>query len=138
MSATILILEDDAVLQALLREVLEEEGYAVVAADTFPALMATVPPHADLLISDLLVHYEPVGLDAIRQARRLIDPALPCVICTAAQHQVERFKPEIDQLGAQVLTKPFTIDELIATVSHVLQPAPPAPMHSFPLLPALA
>lgn len=138
MSATILILEDDTVLLALLCEVLEDEGYQVVAADTLPALVAAVPPRADLLISDLLVHYELVGLDAIRQVRQLIDPTLPCVICTAAQQQIERFQSEIAQLGAHVLVKPFTIDELVATVSRVLQPDLPPLRSSSPLLPALA
>jgi CheY-like chemotaxis protein len=139
MSATILVLEDDTVLQALLCEVLEDEGFHVVAADTLPALVAAAPAHADLLISDLLVNFEPVGLDAIRRARQLISPALPCVICTAAQKQIEAFQPEIERLGAHVLPKPFTIDELIATVMRVLKPAPKETIRAIPpLLPALA
>lgn len=123
MSATVLILEDDPVLQDLLREVLEDEGYRVVAADTLPALLDMAPAQAQLLITDLMVNFELVGLQAIKRVRQALHPQLPALICSAAQRQFEQLRPEIDQLGAKVLAKPFTIDELLSAVSQSLKPA---------------
>ena len=123
MSATILVLEDDATLQELLCEVLQDEGYSVVAAESLPKLLDAVPAHADLLITDLLVDFHAVGLEAIETVRRITRPNLPALICTAAQQQLDPLQPEIARLNAQLLHKPFTIDELVEAVSHALAPA---------------
>jgi CheY-like chemotaxis protein len=122
MAATILVLEDDPALQELLREVLVDEGYRVVTADTLPALLGQMPvsPEPDLLISDMLVDLEPVGLDAIAAVRSTTNRPVPAIICTAASTHVERFREQLDHLGAVVLAKPFSIDSLIGTVSSVL------------------
>jgi two-component system, OmpR family, response regulator CpxR len=127
MSATILVLEDDLVLQSLLCEVLEDEGFTVVAADSLPRLLAALPPRADLLITDLLLNFEPVGLHAITEIRRAVRPTLPVLLCSAAERQIARYEDEITRLGASVLPKPFTIDELVGSVDRAMRPvvAPP-------------
>lgn len=122
MSATILLLEDDAALQDLLREVLQDEGYHVVAADSLSSLLEAAPKHADLLITDLLVDFQMVGLQAIAGIRQIVHTNLPALICTAAQKQLEVLQPEIERLQAKVLHKPFTIDELVDAVSRALSP----------------
>ena len=136
MSTTILVLEDDSVLQDLLREVLQDEGFQVIAATSLPELLEIVPQHARLLITDLLFNFETVGLTAIEQVRQVTQPNLPALICTAAQKHVEVLQPEIARLGAYVLTKPFTIDELVATINCALQPT--APPRTFSLVNALS
>lgn len=123
MSATILVLEDDLVLQELLRDVLQDEGYRVVAAPTLPLLLNAAPRHADLLITDLLVGSDAIGLRAITELRQVTRPALPALICSAAQRQLEELQPEILRLNAQLLEKPFSIDELVALVSRAIGPA---------------
>ena len=123
MGATILVLEDDQTLQDLLCEVLQDEGYRVVAADTLPALLKAVPQQADLLITDLLVDFQPVGIQAIADVRRATRPNLPALICTAAQQQMDHLQPEIARLGARILHKPFTLDELVSSVSRALEPS---------------
>ena len=121
MAAMILVLEDDPALQELLCEVLQDEGHDVVAAGTLPGLLDQLPMTADLLISDILVDLEPVGLDAIHAVRRTMDPFVPAILCTGAAHQVERFQEQIDGLGAVVLNKPFSIDSLLGAVNSALQ-----------------
>ncbi len=121
MSATILVLEDDQTLQDLLCEVLRDEGYHVVAADTLPALLGTAPQQADLLITDLLVNFETVGLKAIEDVRRATRTNLPALICTAAQQQADELQAEIARLQADLLHKPFTIDDLVDSVSRALE-----------------
>lgn len=120
MSVTILLLEDDAVLQELLREVLQDEGYTVVAAETLVELMRVAPKHVDLLITDLLVDFQAVGLTAIEHVRQVTRPDLPALICTAAQKQIESLQPEIERLHARILEKPFTIDDLVSSVNQML------------------
>jgi two-component system phosphate regulon response regulator PhoB len=120
MPATILVLEDDPALQELLCEVLADEGYSVVAADTLPALLGRMPTSPDLLISDMLVDLQPVGLQAIAAVRSSTSREVPAILCTAAATHVERYRAEIDYLGAIVLAKPFNIDSLIHTVNTAL------------------
>ncbi len=124
MMATILVLEDDPALQELLCEVLEDEGHSVVAADTLPALLGQMPPRPDLLISDMLVDLQPVGLEAIEAVRSSAGGAVPAILCTAAQTHVERFQDRIDHLGATVLAKPFSIDNLLRVVNDALTARP--------------
>ena len=122
MAATILVLEDDPALQELLCEVLVDEGHAVIAASTLPGLIDQLPAAPDLLISDILVDLEPVGIDAITTIRGMFDYALPAILCTAAANHVERLQDEIDMLQAVVLPKPFSIDSLIGAVNTALGP----------------
>lgn len=122
MSSTILVLEDDSVLQNLLCEVLRDEGFEVVAADTLPDLLQVAPPTAHLLITDLLVDQEVVGLDAIEQIRHVTHAELPALICSGAQQHMEALQPEIDRLRSSWLAKPFTIDDLVQAVGDALNP----------------
>jgi len=124
MAATILVLEDDRALQELFCEVLEDEGYSVVAAETLTSLLDQMPAKADLLISDMLFDLKPLGLDAISTVRSLIDRSVPAILCTAAASHVERYQEQIDRLGAVVLAKPFTIEGLLHAVSDALAPKP--------------
>jgi CheY-like chemotaxis protein len=127
MSTMILILDDDAVIRGLLCEVLRDEGFQVVAGESLAELLSVAPKHADVLITDLLVNFEPVGFEAIENIRRAIRADLPAIICTAALKQSEDWKSEIARLDAHLLLKPFTIDELLETVNQALKPAVPSP-----------
>ncbi len=122
MTATILVLEDDPALQELLCEVLVDEGHRVVAANTLPALLGQLPTTPDLLISDMLLDLQPVGLQAIAAVRSSTSRPVPAILCTAAATHVERFQDQIDDLGAVVLAKPFSIDSLICAVNSALTP----------------
>ena len=123
MSALILVLDDDAVIRNLLCEVLQDEGFQVVAAETLQDLLTIAPKHADALITDFLLHFEEVGLKAIESVRRITQPQLPAIICTAALKQSQDRHAEIARLGARLVLKPFTIDELLDTLDRALKPA---------------
>lgn len=121
MSATILLLEDDAVLRDLLCEVLQDEGYHVIHADTLNRLLTILPPRADVLITDLLVDQQEVAISAIEQVRSATSPLLPALICSAAQDRIESLHGEIARLHARVLAKPFLVDDLIAAVGDAVR-----------------
>lgn len=127
MAATVLIVEDDHALQGLLREILEDEGFRVIPVASLTSLEQSVLAQADLLITDLLFDFEPVGLDVIRAARQLGRADLPTLICSGAREQIEQHAGEIESLGAHLLLKPFTVDELIGAVDRALSTGAFAP-----------
>ena len=124
MAATILVLEDDLALQELFRDVLQDEGHKVVAASSLPGLLDRLPTRADLLISDIMVDLQPVGIDAIDAVRSASDRRIPAILCTAATTHVERFQEQIERLEAVVIAKPFSIDGLLQAVNNALAPKP--------------
>lgn len=121
MSATILVLEDDLVLQDLLCEVLQDEGYTVVAVPTLADLVAHMPPAVDLVLSDMLVDLDAIGIAAIHAVRRATRRFVPAILCTGAANQVETHRDEIERLGAVVIHKPFAIDDLLDAVKAALR-----------------
>jgi CheY-like chemotaxis protein len=59
------------------------------------------------------------GWELLREIRR--DPdlsGLPVVVCTGAIQRVRAQGEELHRLGAQVVLKPFDIDQLLAAVLH--------------------
>jgi CheY-like chemotaxis protein len=124
MAATILVLEDDLTLRELFCDVLEDEGHQVIAAATLPSLLEQLPERPDLLISDIMVDLEPVGIEAINAVRNAYERRVPAILCTAAANHVERYREQIEGLDAVVLAKPFSIDNLIQTVNDAIAPTP--------------
>jgi len=122
----ILVADDDRALCDLLREFLEEEGYAVVCAGTGQAALAIIEAgDPDLLLLDWRLS----GLDGAevcRRARALAPPGgrrLPIVVASAFG-DAERAAA----LGAgadEYVAKPFELDALLAVIARYL-PAPRA------------
>ena len=110
----ILVIEDEARIQAFLTRGLEAEGYTVVASgDGRDGLaLATAAPF-DLVVLDLLLPGLN-GLQVLRELRRT-KPELPVVILSArgdVQTKLRGF-----ELGASdYVAKPFSLDELLARI----------------------
>lgn len=117
MKGTILVVDDEPTIAEAVSGVLEDEGYSCrVAANGREALEHARAERPDLVVSDVMM--------PILDGRRLLaeirgDPSLkelPVVLMSAARSVG-------DGLGAAhdgFLAKPFTIDELLATVERVL------------------
>ena len=110
----ILVIEDEARIQAFLTRGLEAEGYTVVAAgDGRQGLDLATATHWDLVVLDLLLP----GLNGLQVLRELhrTKPELPVVILSArgdVQTKLRGF-----ELGAtDYLAKPFSLDELLARI----------------------
>jgi DNA-binding response OmpR family regulator len=110
----ILVIEDEARIQAFLARGLESEGYTVVAAgDGREGLDLATAAHWDLVVLDLLLP----GLNGLQVLRELqrTKPELPVVILSArgdVQTKVRGF-----ELGAtDYVAKPFSLDELLARI----------------------
>lgn len=114
----IMVVDDDAEMRALLREVLDAEGFTTLEENSGQSLLGDL----DLAVLDLLVLDKempgPSGLDLLSYiARRR--PALPVVLMTAFGGTTVR--EEALRLGAvSYLEKPFTADALVREVFRLL------------------
>ena len=120
MKGTILVVEDEPDLMLTFRIVLQTAGYVVIKAptgeDALSAIETVVP---DAVILDLRLP----GIDgwqvlvAIRQVDLLRNT--PIVIASANAERGERLRAQ--ELGcAEMLTKPFSAEELRDTLDRVL------------------
>jgi len=116
--ATILIVEDERELNALLRRHLEDEGHRVLQAFDGPsALTIAEQERLDLVVLDWMLP----GLDGLEVSRRVRRRSIvPILMLTARSEEVDRV------LGLEVgaddyLTKPFSIRELLARIRAIFR-----------------
>src|SRR5262252_3239507 len=116
--ATILIVEDDGAMRMMLREALEEDGYAVEAVGGGRAGIERVKQGGiDLVISDVKMP-DLDGLDMLREIKA-VSPS-PHVITITAFGSIDTAIRAV-KLGAfDYITKPFDVDQLILSVQKAL------------------
>jgi len=118
MSETILVIDDQADIRALLSMALKEAGYRVVEADSGPAGIAAYHAHQpDLILLDIGLGSMD-GLEVCRQLRAV--SVTPIIFLTSRAD-------EVDQLvgfaagGDDYVTKPFSPRIIVARVSSLLR-----------------
>jgi CheY-like chemotaxis protein len=112
--STVLVVEDEEVVRRLVRQVLEQAGYAVVeAADGARAVELAESRQVDLLLTDLTMP----GLTGREVAERLrgTHPELKVIYMSGYADG------EALEQGVEVLEKPFTFDVLTEKVGRVLE-----------------
>ena len=117
---SILVVDDDGPLAALMQRYLTENGYQVATVPDGRAMDAYLHQgRADLVILDLMLP----GDDGLAIARRLRQQGkLPIIMCSARGDEVDRILGL--ELGADdYLPKPFNPRELLARVRAVLRRA---------------
>ena len=124
----VLVVEDDAAIAALVKEILEEEGWAVtLLSPAAPAvLQATVvrlAPDCILLDGAGRAGYGQSWLDAawLHQWARTI-PVIMFSVDAHATHEARVGASTRSRVAAfaGVVEKPFEVDELVAAVTRVL------------------
>lgn len=120
----ILVVDDDPLIGELLVMLFEQEGFEVqTAQDGCAGLIAFSEDHFDLIFTDLRMP-RMTGLE-LAAAVRKVDSMVPIILVTG----------EANTLGAEVATqvgisrvvsKPFTLDELITCLSLMEANWPPA------------
>ncbi|HEX5430317.1 MAG TPA: response regulator transcription factor [Bryobacteraceae bacterium] len=119
MKRKVLVVEDDRSLAQILCHNLAYEGFEVVAANDGPAALKLAEAHKpDLVLLDLMLP----GLDGIEVCRTLAqEPVRTGLIIITARNQ-KQDKLQAFEFGADdYVTKPFTLDELLARVHAVLR-----------------
>jgi two-component system alkaline phosphatase synthesis response regulator PhoP len=115
---TILVIEDEPQIAALVRDYLEHAGFAVVlAGDGAAGLAAARSRRPEAVVLDLGLPAID-GLDIIRALRR--DSSVPIVVLTARGDEADRVAGL--ELGADdYVVKPFSPRELVARIRAVLR-----------------
>lgn len=117
----ILIVEDEPKVASFIRRALEEESYAVdVCHDGSQGLDFAQAVNYDLAILDLMLPGLP-GLELLK-ALRAAKVKTPVLILTARSEVDQRVKG-LDAGADDYLTKPFSIDELLARIRALLRRA---------------
>jgi two-component system response regulator RegX3 len=121
---TILVVEDEMKIAALVRDYLADAGFQViVAGDGGSAVSAARGQLPDLIVLDLGLPGRD-GLDVTRELRRT--SSVPIVMLTARGDESDRIVGL--ELGADdYVVKPFSGAEVIARIRAILRRATPAP-----------
>ncbi len=113
---TVLVVDDEPVLRTIVREILHEEGYAVIeAADGRGMLEIMARERPDLVLMDVMMPGVD-GREAYRQLRSHPEHRdIPVVMMSAA------VKPHgLDPTIAGFVAKPFDITDLIGLVARLI------------------
>ena len=113
----ILIIEDDITINGLLRSIIEKSGYTAHSAyNGADGLTMGLHEQYSLILLDLMLP-EKSGEDVIKELRRV--NSTPIIILSAKGETYNRV--ELLRLGADDLTKPFDIDEVLLRIQAVLR-----------------
>src|SRR5690349_6472676 len=117
-AAKVLVVDDDQPTREFVVEILEDEGYVVLAArDAAQALAALVSEAFDAVLLDLRMP----GIDGVDLFRLLYERGLatmPIILMTADNKAMEELVTE----GVKfILFKPFDLDTLLNCLAEALQ-----------------
>ena len=118
---TILVVEDEPTLRALVRKVLERSGYQVIESASGLAaleLWSKTKPHIDLLLTDMVM---PDGISGLQLADKLKaqNPGLKVIFTTGYSSELIGKDFEIKE-GVNFLQKPYPPQKLVQTVRNGL------------------
>ncbi len=117
---TVLLVEDDDMVRELVTLILKRQGYTVLEAGQASEAMAvcrSYPSQIDLMLTDLLMPGEIDGRELAEQATR-IRPGMRALLMSGYTTDALVLYG-VDE-GAPFLQKPFTQQQLIGKVRHVL------------------
>ncbi|MBL9126191.1 MAG: PAS domain S-box protein, partial [Verrucomicrobiales bacterium] len=123
----ILVVDDEPALRDGLRRMLEAHGYGVITASQGEEGLAEFRRHRGEIAAVLTDAMMPVmGGAALVRAVRALAPELPVIVATGlADH--ESLKSLLSREEALLMVKPFSGEELLATLDGVLRHSLPRP-----------
>jgi two-component system, NtrC family, response regulator AtoC len=118
---SVLVVDDEADIRSLLTDLLTEEGYAVSTAETgATALEAIAAGLPDLVMMDVQLPDQD-GIALLRQLKRE-RPELEVIVMTAFGGSSTAIKA-MEHGAYDYVTKPFEIEDLLATLKRVFEHA---------------
>ena len=116
--ATILVVDDEALIRWSLTERLKSEGYDVLEADTGAAALHQLPEGIDLVLLD----YRLPDTDGVSVLRKIKDFDQDILVILLTAYASVETAVEAMKLGAyHFANKPFNLDEVAATVERALE-----------------
>jgi len=120
MPATILVVDDDPVIQKLLAVNFEMEGYRVVTAgDGEEALEQVAIEHPDAVVLDVMMP-KIDGVEVVRRMRADADAAAIPVLLLSARAQAKDIAEGLDAGADAYMTKPFDPVDLLERVASLI------------------
>lgn len=120
MAATVMIVDDSLFMRKMLRDLLEKEGYRVVAeaSDGAEAVRKFQESRPQLTTLDIVMP-EKDGIEALREIRAL-DPGARVVMCSAVDQ--ETHTGAAAQAGAKAfIVKPFNPELVVRVIKEALE-----------------
>lgn len=121
---TILVIEDEDVIQLLVEDALTEGGFAVdivASGEEALQLFDTADKEYKALITDISIKGEMSGWDVAAKFRET-NPALPVIYMSGAHAEEWASKGVPNSI---MLTKPFAPAQLVTAVAQLLNSVPP-------------
>jgi DNA-binding response OmpR family regulator len=122
----IAVVDNDRVYLGVIRDLLEDEGFAVLTHDDLASGCTFLKQQRpELAIVDILQQREPLGLTLLASLRE--DPelrALPVIVVSADELLLRERAGDLQADGFALLAKPFDFQELLALISRGLAGAP--------------
>ena len=117
---TVLVVEDEPVVRALIVDVLDELGYCALEAEDGPSGLAILQSRTtvDLLVTDIGLP----GLNGrqLADAGRLLRPALKVLFMTGYAENAA-FANGFLEHGMEMITKPFAMERLAARLRQIVE-----------------
>jgi CheY-like chemotaxis protein len=119
--ATILLVEDEASLREIAKELLEARGYAVIAAANGKEALALAERHTTSPIHLLLTDVMMPGLSGPALARRIRKrwPHVEVLYMSGYSHEAVDKQGALEP-GTRLLAKPFSLNTLVRSVEEAL------------------
>jgi two-component system, chemotaxis family, chemotaxis protein CheY len=116
---TVLIVDDELFFRELLREILEKNGYAVIAeaSDGLDAVAQFKAHRPALTVMDIFMP-EGNGIEATREILSL-DREARVVVCSGVGYE-DDIEAALDAGALGIIYKPFMPDEVINSISKAL------------------
>ena len=128
MVTSIMVIDDDQTILALLDEIMTEANYeAHLYTYGLPDAAELRRVHPDLIICDYLGDGDNLGADLLATLRQ--DPnfaSTPLIVCSTAHARLRGCAGWWDHPGVSIVSKPFDIDDLLCAIQQAL--ASPAAM----------
>lgn len=121
MGASILVIDDDAIVRRTLQEILESEGHRVSCAENGRhGLVAFGRQRPDLVITDIIMP-DQEGIETIVHLRKIWPKGPIIAISGGGRIGNVDFLQMAERIGADaILAKPFEPEELLALVARCL------------------
>ena len=122
--ATILLVDDDELFRITVEQMLLKLGHGVVAASNGKEALRIYDCRTTQIVLTDLIMPDMEGLELIRELRQR-DPYLKLIAMSGGgRNSADVYLPIAQTLGAvQTLVKPFSIEQLAASIQAILEPA---------------
>lgn len=116
--STILVVDDDHRVLAMIQRIMELEDFRVIRADSGRAALEMFASEApDIVLLDITMP----GMDGYEVLRRIREFSQVPVVMVTAKNEVEERVQGLDVGADDYITKPFSVQELTARVRAVLR-----------------